>query len=601
MMRHATSFSIKQTGKSLPAGLSGRDLSRKGNAPINKTPRKSTLRVERISMSRPINIKAARSRTSNPQTLHAQRLIIATNRGPVEYYVSQNQTLKSRRGPGGVVTALLDAGSQMRMSWVAMAMTEGDRLALKEADQGRLPSPLHGQNMHLRYVAISKAAYRKHYEHVSNQVLWFLQHYMLNPTEDLKTAKRIQDAWENGYRVANQSIADAVVAEIASENSKAVVMLHDYHLYLVPGMIRQQSPGVIVQHFIHIPWPDVRCWNFLPSNITREIYQGLAGNDILGFQTERDAHNFLEGARTTLEGSEVDFEEGTVSWQGHVTQARAYPISIAVTTERKIVNSAAGRRAAEKFRPLLGEKTIMRVDRIEPTKNIVRGFQAYDQLLEEHEELRGKVNFLAFLVPSRQSLPEYKHYTAEVEKIVEKVNQKYATPDWQPITAFYQNDRTQALAAMQFYDVLMVNPIIDGMNLVAKEGPVVNSCDGVLLLSRSVGAFPQLGKASIPTSPTDIDETAQALYTALVLPDAERHSLAIEARRIVEERDLDDWMDRQIKDINTLLDRTPARRSVASVAGIPDLQAALAKTKNAIKRTDHTLKIACADRTASIV
>jgi trehalose 6-phosphate synthase len=506
-------------------------------------------------MSRPINIKAARSKTSKPQLIHAQRLIVATNRGPVEYYVTRNQTLKSRRGAGGVVTALIDAGSQMEMSWVAMAMTEGDRLALKEADQGRLPSPLNGQKMQLHYVAISKAAYRKHYEQISNQLLWFLQHYLFNPIEDSTTAKRIQDAWENGYRVANRAIADAVIAEIESENSRAVVMLHDYHLYLAPRMIRQQHPGIVMQHFIHIPWPDVRCWHFLPSNIAQEIYQGLAGNDIIGFQTERDARNFLEGARTMLEGSNIDFEDGTVWWQGHLTQTRAYPISISVTTERKIVNSAAGKRAAEKFRPLLGEQTIMRVDRIEPTKNILRGFQAYDQLLEDHEEMRGKVNFLAFLVPSRQSLPEYKRYTADVMKMIEKVNKKYSTSNWQPITAFCQNDRTQALAAMQFYDVLLVNPIIDGMNLVAKEGPVVNQRHGVLLLSRTVGAFPQLGKASVPTSPIDVGETAQALYKALTLPPDERRNKATLARLIVERQNLETWMRRQVVDINALLDR----------------------------------------------
>lgn len=517
-------------------------------------------------MSRPINIKAARSRTSEPPLIHAKRLIVATNRGPVEYYVTKNGTLKSRRGPGGVVTALIDAGSQIEMGWVAMSMTEGDRLALKDAQEGRLPSPINGQKMHLRYVAVPKATYRKYYEQISNQLLWFLQHYLYNPTDDSRETKRIQDAWENGYRVANRAIADAVIAEIESEKSSAVVMLHDYHLYLAPRMIRQKQPGIVMQHFIHIPWPDVRCWHFLPSNIVQEIYQGLAGNDIIGFQTDRDARNFLEGARTLLDGAEVEFEDGTVKWQGHVTEARSYPISISVATERKLVNSAAGKRAAEKFRALLGEKTIMRVDRIEPTKNIVRGFQAYDQLLEEHTELHGRVKFLAFLIPSRQSLPEYQRYTAEVMKIIEKVNKKYGTPDWQPITAFCQNDRVQALAAMQFYDVLMVNPIIDGMNLVAKEGPAVNQTNGVLLLSRTVGAFQQLGKAAVPTSPTDVAETAQALYKALMLPENERRQKATLARLSVEKQNLDAWMQRQVADINELLDHQEQNIAAARVA-----------------------------------
>lgn len=504
--------------------------------------------------SMPLSIK-----TAKPQSLQAQRLIIATNRGPFEYYITQQKTLKARRGSGGMITALIDAGSQMEMSWVAMAMTEGDRLAVKEAQQqgGRLPTPAHGQKMHLRYVAISKTAYRKHYEQISNQLLWFLQHYLYNPNEDSKAAKKIQDAWENGYCVANRAIADAVIAEIESEQSRPIVMLHDYHLYLAPRMIRAQHPDIMMEQFIHIPWPDVRCWHFLPSNISQDIYQGLAGNDIIGFQTPRDARNFLEGAGTILEGAEVDFEEGVVWWQGHHTQTRAYPISISVTAERKAVNSAAGKRDAEKIRPLLGAQTIMRVDRIEPTKNIVRGFQAYAQLLETHPELHGKVNFLAFLVPSRQSMPEYKRYTADVMKIINDINQQYGTQDWQPIVAFCGNDRTRSLAAMQYYDVLLVNPIIDGMNLVAKEGPAVNQRQGVLVLSRTVGAFQQLGKACIPTSPIDIAETAQALYKALTLPDEERRAKSALARRIVERQDLTLWMSEQINDINQLLDNPP--------------------------------------------
>ncbi len=499
---------------------------------------------------------------STEQQIHAERLIIATNRGPVEYYLTQEKTLKFRRGAGGMVTALIDAGNRMEVTWVAMAMTEGDRIKLKEAQQengGLMVSPLKGPKMQLRYVAVSKAAYRKHYEVMSNQVLWFLQHYLYNPTEDTAAARRIQDAWENGYVVANQAIADAVSTEIDREDSSAVVMLHDYHLYLAAGMIRKNHPNVTMQQFIHIPWPDVRCWQFLPSNIVQGIYSGLVGNDIIGFQTERDSRNFLEGARTLLDGAVVDFEEGALWWQGRRIQATAYPISISVAGERRTVQSAAGKRAAEKIRPLLNEKTIMRVDRIEPTKNILRGFQAYAQMLDEHPELSGKVNFLAFLVPSRQGLAMYKRHNADVEKMIEDINQKYGTKKWTPITAFFGNDRTRSLAAMQYYDVLLVNPIIDGMNLVAKEGPVVNTTNGVLVLSRTAGAFQQLGKAAVPTSPTDVAETAQALYTALTMPDDERRTKARMARQAVERHDLNEWLTRQIHDINQLLDRSAYR------------------------------------------
>jgi len=491
-----------------------------------------------------------------PQLMYARRLIIASNRGPVEYQLSKDKKLKARRGAGGMVTALIDAGNSMKVTWVAMTMTEGDRIAVKEAEQhgGLLQSPLRGQDMQLRYVTISKAAYRKHYEKISNELLWFLQHYLYDPTQDQEATSQWQDAWKNGYCVANQALADAINIEISRDQTMPVVMLHDYHLYLVSSMIRKQHPSIIVQQFIHIPWPDVRCWHFLPSNITQAIYSGLVGNDIIGFQTDRDARNFLEGARTLLEGAVVDFEEGAVWWQGHCTRARAYPISISVTEERRAVASAAGKRAAEKIKPLLNKYTIMRVDRLEPTKNIVRGFQAYDQMLEKHLPLHGKVTFLAFLVPSRQTLPTYRRYSSDVFALIEEINNKYGSEEWTPIHVFADNDRTRALAAMQYYDVLLVNPIIDGMNLVAKEGPVVNQCDGVLVLSRTAGAFQQLGKGVVPTSPTDVTETAQALYRALMLSPEERHAKAQIARQAVERSDLNLWLTRQIADINDLLD-----------------------------------------------
>lgn len=458
-----------------------------------------------------------------------------------------------------MVTALTDVGNRMDVTWVAMAMTEGDRIAFKEAQKhtdGLLPSPIRDQNMELRYVAIPKKAYRKHYEQISNRLLWFLQHYMYDPREDSVDNQKIQDAWENGYVVANQAIADAVNAEIERQDTIPVVMLHDYHLYLAPAMIRKQHQTIAMQQFIHIPWPDVRCWHFLPSNIAQAIYTGLVGNDIIGFQSERDARNFLEGARTLLDGAVVDFEEGAIWWQGHRTQARAYPISISVTEERSVIQSRAGKRAAAKILPLLGEQTIMRVDRIEPTKNILKGFQAYARMLDDHPELLGKVKFLAFLVPSRQSLPEYKRYNSDVLKIIDEINLKYGSDEWQPIHAFTaDNDRTRALAAMRFYDALLVNPIIDGMNLVAKEGPVVNDRNGILVLSRTAGAFQQLGKASIPTSPTDVVETSEALYKALTLPPDERRAKSTLARQIVERNDLHVWLSRQINDINDLLAR----------------------------------------------
>lgn len=491
-----------------------------------------------------------------PQTqfTHAKRVIIASNKGPIEYQLSADKTIKYIQDLGDIAVALTDLAKHIEVTWVALARTEGDRIVIREAQENDnlLLSPLTKVKMYLHYVAISKDAYRKHNEKICNQLLWFFQHYLYDPSDNAYSPERIQYEWQKGYCVANRAIADAVNVEIDRYDTTPVIMLHDYHLYLVPAMIRQRFPNIIIQQFIYIPWPDVRLWSLLPSNVAQAIFSGLTGNDIIGFQTERDARNFLEGARALLDGVVVDFEEGAIWWQGHRTQARAYPISISVTEERRVVQSRAGKRITEKILPLLGEKTIMRVDEIEPIKNIVRGFQAYAQMLDEHPEFQGQVKFLAFLIPSHQSLPVYKRYTIEVKKIIEDINHRYGTDTWMPIEAFISNNRTQALAAMQYYDVLLVNSIIEGMNLVAKEGPSVNLTNGVVVLSRTAGAFQQMGRATIPTSPTDVNETAQALYKALTLSSDERRMKATLARQIVERQDLSAWLQRQIKDLNNI-------------------------------------------------
>ncbi|HEY7420331.1 MAG TPA: trehalose-6-phosphate synthase, partial [Ktedonobacteraceae bacterium] len=480
--------------------------------------------------------------------LHADHLIIATNRGPVEYYRSRDQTLKARRGAGGVVTALLGAMQQIPTTWVALAMTDGDRQAAQEAPAGVLPTSFGDQQMQLRYVVVPKTVYRLHYDTISNRGLWFLQHYIADYQHGFPSTDTFAAAWERGYQQANQAIADAVCAALERErNSATVVMLHDYHLYLVPAQIRRCHPWAVLQQFIHIPWPEVRYWqSFLPNTLMLAIYRGLLGNDIVGFQTQRDVHNFLEGVRTLLADAKVEEKAGYIYWQNHRTLVRDYPISIDVSDERRLVQSATGKRATERIQPHLGEQTIMRVDRIEPTKNIVQGFQGYERLLELHPEVHGRVKFLAFLVPSRQSIPAYRHYQAEVLTIIEQINRRYGRSHWIPIEAFIQNDRLQALAAMQYYDVLLVNSLIDGMNLVAKEGPILNQRHGVLVLSRTSGAFQQLERASIPVTPASVEEAAEALYQALTLSSEERARKAELARQEVEQHDLLTWIAQQV-------------------------------------------------------
>ena len=288
----------------------------------------------------------------------------------------------------------------------------------------------------------------------------------------------------------------------------------------------------------------------MPDRFVHEIYEGLSGNDVLGFQTASDMQNFLVGAQAFLTGSRVDFDRQTIVWRRHRLVARVYPIPTDAYELRRTLLTASARAGADELGDLLsGERQIiMRVDRLDPSKNVVRGFLAYETLLRRWPELRGRICFLAFLIPSRQSIPIYRKYEREVRALIRRINAEYGIDEWQPIVSFFDNNRPRALAAMRRYDVLIVNPIIDGMNLVAKEGPAVNERHGVLVLSRTAGAFEQLAEVALPITPTDIDETATELYEALRMSSRERAQRAERARAIVEAETPVDWALEQLRD-----------------------------------------------------
>ena len=266
-------------------------------------------------------------------------------------------------------------------------------------------------------------------------------------------------------------------------------------------MVREKAPESIIQHFSHIPWPAVRYWELLPAYMLEGICYGLCGADILGFQTPSDVRNFLDTCEWVLPGVQVDHAGQSVRLHGRTTYVRSYPVSINVDEIRRM---ASGPRALDYERQLrdeCGELTIMRVDRAEPSKNVVRGFRAYDLLLNRHPELKGRVVFLAFLVPSRTHIRQYQRYMEEIRQIIDQINTTHGTEDWTPIRTYLENNYTQAIAGMKLYDVLLVNSVIDGMNLVAKEGPVVNTRDGVLVLSVGAGAHRELPLAPCPYRP----------------------------------------------------------------------------------------------------
>jgi len=476
-------------------------------------------------------------------------LIILSNRGPVEHQSLADGQIHARRGTGGVVTALNTLTRQIKYHWVASAMGEGDRKVAEAAEGASIPSPIPNQQVSLRYVVTPRRVYHKYYNVFCNPLLWFLQHYMWSSPYTPNVDAAVHDAWENGYVPVNKAFADAVIAEAQSHESPPYVMVHDYHLYLVPMFVRQAIPDATISHFTHIPWPSSAYWLLLPNYIRTAICRALCQCDVVGFQSARDVRSFLETCEEFLPEAEVDHKNWTVELDGQLVHVKAYPISIDGGELQRIATSPRSLDYERRLKPLCLENTIVRVDRLEPSKNIVRGFRAYHLLLERHPELHGKVTFLAFLAPSRTRVRQYQRYAEEVDQQVQAVNSAYGTENWRPIHSFFENNYTQAVAGLRLYDVLLVNSVIDGMNLVAKEGPIVNTKNGSIILSESVGAHDQLRLGALSVSPTDVEGTMQAMYKAVTMSSEEREQRATMLAESIQKEDVVHWLSIQIQDL----------------------------------------------------
>ena len=484
--------------------------------------------------------------------LSRRPLILVSNRGPVEHQMSEGQP-HPRRGSGSVVTSFSPLAQSFAFTWVSSAMSEGDRTVSGNGAGLSVKSPLPGHKIGLRYVTTPRRAYHKYYNVVCNPLLWFLQHYMWNPPYNPTVDASVHDAWENGYVPVNEAFARAVVGEARGGEEAPVVMGHDYHLYLLPEFVRRDLPDAIIQHYVHIPWPTPLYWNLIPRYIVRRICESLCAADMVGFQTAQDRRCFLDTVEDFLPEARVDRPTSEVEIYGQRCAAKVYPGSINVDEVQSIAAAPRTLEYEAQLRAEAGELTIVRIDRAEPNKNIIRGFRAYEQLLTQHPELKGRVKFLAFLVPSRTHLRQYQRYADEVKQTIQQINSAHASGDWQPIVQFMENNYAQAIAGMKLYDTLLVNTLVEGMNLVAKEGPVVNTRDGVLVLSQSSGAHPQLAEGALSVAPADVEGTAQTLYQALAMPQAERRRRAALLYRSVCRQDNDDWLARQLLDIAALL------------------------------------------------
>ncbi len=493
------------------------------------------------------------SATNLDTDLDTHPLIIASNRGPVTFSRQADGSFDARRGSGGVVTAVTAIARERQPIWIAAAMTEGDRLRAAHAlDSGEelieFGNPC---EFRLRFVVPDPEAYHQYYNVISNPLLWFLQHYLWDTPRTPDITKEIWDAWRDGYVVVNKLFADEIVAAASAAGGEPLIMLQDYHLYLCAGFIRQRRPDARLQQFVHIPWPDPDYWRLLPMEIRRAICEGMLGNDIVGFQTPEHGRSFMYTCQAYVPDAVIDYSTLSVRWQNRRIEVRTYPISIDATAVRRMAYSKEARSHDRYLPNHWNEFTVLRVDRAEPSKNIVRGFLAFDRFLEAHRDFQGRVNFVAITVPSRMDVVEYQDYLDDVSAVVGRINAKYANVEtgWQPIHLIMGENYPRALAAMKWYDVLLVNSIIDGMNLVAKEGALLNERNGVLILSEGAGAVSQLGEHALIIGPTDVEGTADALHRALTMPLEERRRRAEGLRSSVEVDDVTKWFENQVADM----------------------------------------------------
>jgi len=477
--------------------------------------------------------------------------IILSNRAPVEPR-SGGQLVS---GAGGLVKALTSLANATKASWVSAARTEIER---ELAASGRsLGSDANAdQAFPIFFAPTDPAAYDLHYAVISNPLLWFAHHYLWNIAIEPVVDQSIYKAWFDGYRVINAAIAERALSISRQLPRRPLFLTQDYQLYLAPEHIRSALPDAAMQHFIHVPWPEPRYMKVLPAAMREGIFKGLLANDIIGLQTSLDVHNFLRCC-VELMGLRVVEAEGAVLSGGRVVWVRAYPVSIDVDAMRQLGESPAVRELEAEVAAWRPEKLIVRVDRTDPSKNLIRGFLAYERLLEDHPEYQGRVTLWAFLQPSRQDVDAYRQYLELVRSTVARINTRFGNEAWEPTRLDLGEDIHRALAAYRSYDVLLVNPILDGMNLVAKEGPVVNQRSGVLVLSESAGAHEELGTHGVSINPFDVEVTARAIHRALQMSPVERVERSDAINQIVATNDVARWIRHQLEDIRSI---TPAFR-----------------------------------------
>jgi trehalose 6-phosphate synthase len=490
-----------------------------------------------------------------------RKLIVVSNRGPVTFGRDDSGQRVARRGGGGLVTALRSLVTHHDVTWISSAISAEDAVVAAEArGEALAETSADGSPYRLRLVAHDPHAYDLFYNVVANPVLWFVQHYLWGLAESPDIDQGLHNAWSNGYEAVNRGFAEAVLEELERQPD-AAVCFHDYHLYLAPGLVRKAAPDATLTFFSHIPWPQPDYWRVLPEKIRVAVHEGMLANDVVGFHTERWARNFLRCCWDIV-CAEVDFHGGEASLEDRGTSVRTRPISVDPQELDELTVSEDVLAEEQRILETRPERLIVRVDRTDPSKNIVRGFRAFELYLEAHPEMHGRVGMLVLLDPSRQDIPEYSEYLGAIQRAARSLNGRFRLDEWLPVDLRIEDNFPQAIAAYKQYDVLLVNAIFDGMNLVAKEAPLVNERDGVLVLSENTGAHEELGPWALTVNPFDVAGQAEALHQALELSGEERRSRLEAIRAQIREHDVAAWIEAELEDVEAATNRGGTRLSV---------------------------------------
>jgi trehalose 6-phosphate synthase len=437
-------------------------------------------------------------------------LIVASNRGPQSIVVADDGRRQLRRGSGGLVSGIQAAvRSSSNATWICAAMNDDER-AFARGDAGPDVYPTEADPGYpVVILPIDNATFDDAYNCIANSTLWFVLHMLFEPAHQPVFDADWRERWR-AYQRYNACFADAIVAAAADG---ATVMVQDYHLFLLPAMLRARRPDLQISLFTHTPWVAPDYFAVWPDDIARELLEGMLGADLLGFHTHRWAELFLACCREVIGRN----PEARIKTFGLTTD----PSDIAAQAATPTV-----RAAQLELREIVGDRLVIgRVDRTELSKNVLRGLLAYRELLRREPQWRGEVVHVVMDYPSRQELPAYQQYVVAIEKLAGEIDDEFRTESWTPLVLSMTADYPVALACLRTSDVVFVNSIRDGMNLVAFEGVVLAERPPVVVLSRQAGAAELFGDDAILVNPFDISQTADALHEALMScrqPDCQR-------------------------------------------------------------------------------